>query len=448
VHGASELQLIAASIAAISLSIWLIVRTGLHPIIGLLCGAFVLGLLGGVSPQSTAAAVQKGFGDVLGGTGIVIALGLTLGAMLQFSGAASALAESALRAVGVRNAPWGSLFAAMIIGLPLFFETGAVLLLPIVAAAAARLPVRRGGANPTLALMLPAVAGLSVLHALLPPHPGPLLAVHELGANVGRTMLYGLVVSIPTAIIAGPVFARYAARNITVDAPALPVTAAARAPHLLIALFVVLLPVVLIALSAARDLLPASVAGFLGWIAALGNPVLALLIANLAGLALLFRRQPLMADDKSNIWHEAMKPAGTFLLSIGAGGALKQVLISVGMADAMSRFAGTGLVSPLITAWAVAVLIRISTGSATVATITAAGVMSGVVATTGVSPEWMVLAIGAGSVFFSHVNDAGFWLVKAYLGTTTTDTFKTWSVLETIISVVGLLAVLGASQIF
>jgi GntP family gluconate:H+ symporter len=444
----SEFQLIAASVAAIGLSIWLIVKADLHPIIGLLCGAFVLGLLSGMSPQATAAAVQKGFGDVLGGTGIVIALGLTLGAMLQYSGAASALAGAALRVVGVRFAPWGSLFAAMVIGLPLFFETGAVLLLPIVAAAVAKLPVTRGGGNPTLRLMLPAVAGLSVLHALLPPHPGPLLAIHELGANLGRTMLYGLVVAIPTAIIAGPVFARFAARHlkINVDTPVFAETHALRPPHLLVGLLVVMLPVVLISLSVARDLLPAS--PVVGWLFALGNPVLALLIANLVGLVLLFRHQPPQADTRPRIWNEAMKPAGTFLLSIGAGGALKQVLVSAGMADAMVRFAGTRMVSPLILAWAIAVLIRVATGSATVATITAAGVMSGVVTATGASPEWVVLAIGAGSVFFSHVNDAGFWQVKAYLGINTADTFKTWSVLETIISVVGLLSVMLASRFF
>jgi GntP family gluconate:H+ symporter len=261
-------------------------------------------------------------------------------------------------------------------------------------------------------------------------------------------MLYGLVVAMPTAIIAGPVFARFAARNlkINVDTPVFAETHALRPPHLLVGLLVVMLPVVLISLSVARDLLPAS--PVVGWLFALGNPVLALLIANLVGLVLLFRHQPPQADTRPRIWNEAMKPAGTFLLSIGAGGALKQVLVSAGMADAMVRFAGTRMVSPLVLAWAIAVLIRVATGSATVATITAAGVMSGVVTASGASPEWVVLAIGAGSVFFSHVNDAGFWQVKAYLGISTADTFKTWSVLETIISVVGLLSVMLASRFF
>ena len=445
--GGSDPGLVAASALAIGLSIWLIVKAGLHPFIGLLCGAFVMGLLTGMQPQDTARAIQQGFGDVMAGAGIVIALGLTLGAMLQFSGAAGAIAQSALRVVGVRHAGWGSLGAAMLIGLPLFFETGVVLLLPIVAAAAAKLPSARTGAG--IALMLPALAGLSILHALLPPHPGPLLAVHELGADIGRTMLYGLVIAVPTAIIAGPFFARHAARWVSMGAGAAAQPQAhLPAPPLGVALTVILLPIVLIAANAARDLMPAAAAARLSWLAPLGHPVTALLIANIVGLALLFRRGAWNADTAAQIWREAMAPAGSILLSIGAGGALKQVLVAAGMANAVSRFADTGVLPPLVTAWCMAVLIRVSTGSATVATITAAGLMPGIVARTGTSPEWTVLAIGAGSLFFSHVNDAGFWLVKGYLGTSTADTFKTWSLLETLISVVGVLLVLAASRIW
>jgi GntP family gluconate:H+ symporter len=444
----NDLRLIFAAAVGIGVSIWLIVKVGLHPFIGLLCGGFVLGFLAGMNPRDTAAAIQKGFGDVMGGAGIVIALGLTLGAMLQFSGAAAAIADAALRVVGVRHAPWGSLIASMIIGLPLFFETGVVLLLPIVAAAAVKLPPspKRGSAG--VALMLPALAGLTVLHGLLPPHPGPLLAVHELGANIGRTMLYGLVVAVPTAILAGPVYSRFIARRVKVDLPATAEPMNRRAPRLGIALGIVLLPVLLITAGAVREMMPAPVAAQLAWIAPLSQPVFALLIANIVGLALLFGREAWQPDATSRVWQEAMKPAGTILLSIGAGGALKQVLIAAGMASLMSRFAATGLVSPLVMAWTIAVLIRFSVGSATVATITAAGLMTAVAAKSGVSPEWTVLAIGAGSTFFSHVNDAGFWLVKGYLGTSTVDTFKTWSVVTTLVSVIGLLAILCASRLF
>jgi GntP family gluconate:H+ symporter len=449
---ASDLALVGAAVIAIGLSILLIVRAGLHPFIGLLCGAFVMGALAGMQPQDTARSIQQGFGDVMGGAGMVIALGLTLGAMLQFSGAAAVIAAAALQRVGVRHAGWGSLAASLIIGLPLFFETGVVLLLPIIAAAAALAVRARGAAveGMNLTLMLPALAGLAIVHSLLPPHPGPLLAVHELGAGVGRTMLYGFMIALPTAIAAGPLFARCSAHFVTTSGmtPGVaPVAAAAAEPPLSKALTVILLPVALIAANALRDLLPPAAAAGTGWLDPLGTPVTALLIANLAALVLLWGRQAWNRDVTTRIWREAMGPAGNILLSIGAGGALKQVLVAAGMAGAVSRFADTGLLPPLVTAWGIAVLIRLSTGSATVATITAAGLMPGIVARTHTSPEWTVLAIGAGSVFFSHVNDAGFWLVKGYLGTSTMDTFKTWSVMVTFISVVALLLVLAASRL-
>ena len=392
----------------------------------------------------TAAAIQSGFADVLGGAGMVIALGLVLGAVLRLSGAATALADAALRVLGDRWAPWGSLCAAMVIGLPLFFETGVVLLLPVVAVAAAKLPPDRGAAR-RVELMLAALAGLSVLHALLPPHPGPLLAVHELGADMGRTMVRGVIVALPVAMIAGPPFARYAARNIRVAAE-IPPTAVEGSPNLLAALVVVALPVALIAVGSVQGALPPAAAQWLDWIVPLSSPVVALLIAVAVGLLILFPEVARNRDLRRRIWDEAMAPAGSLLLSIGAGGALKQVLIVAGISGVMTKLAGIGLVSPLVIGWTVAALIRISTGSATVATVTAAGIMPAVSRIAGASPEWMALAIGAGSVFFSHVNDPGFWLVKSYLGTSTPDTFRTWSLLESVISVAGLLAVLCASH--
>jgi GntP family gluconate:H+ symporter len=226
----TELQILGAAIAGIGLSIWLIAKVRVHPFLALLCGAFTLGCLAGLGPHDSIIAMQTGFADVLGGTGPVIALGLILGAILQHSGAARALAGAALRVVGERYATWGSLGAAMLIGLPLFFETGVVLLLPIVAAAAVKPAGSRGNRDLGLEIMLAALAGLSVLHALLPPHPGPLLAVHELGASVGRTMLYGGIVAIPTAILAGPIFARYASPHVKATRPILDVEPNATPP--------------------------------------------------------------------------------------------------------------------------------------------------------------------------------------------------------------------------
>lgn len=444
----ADYRLLFAAVTGIALSILLIIRGRLHPFVGLLCGAFTVGLIAGLPMEETAKAVEKGAGTILGGTGLVVALGLGLGAMLQLSNGAGGIADAALRLSGVRGAPWASLFTALLIGLPLFFETGLVLLLPIVASAAAALPNGQNDDTAKLKLMLPALAGLSVVHALVPPHPGPLLAVNALGANLGLTLLYGLLVGIPTAIIAGPLLARFTAPGVTLNPPLLdPVQLDVPTPPIGRALTAVLLPVVLIAAGQAVALMPPPVAAQFGWLKWISDPVVALLVAVLVALPLLFGRRIADRDVQGAIWTEAMTPAGGIILAIGAGGALKQVLVTAGLSDMLVRIAEGGAISPILLAWGVSVCIRLATGSATVATITTAGVMEGLVAASGVAPEWMVLAIGAGSLFFSHVNDPGFWLVKSYLGTDMPGTFKTWSVMETVVAVVGLLLVLLASSI-
>ena len=446
-----DVQLLLAAISGIALSILLITRARLHPFVGLLCGAFLAGPLAGMSIADTAKAIEQGTGSILGGTGLVVALGLSLGAMLQISNGASALANAALRFTSVRTAPWMSLFVALVIGLPLFFETGLVLLLPIVAAVAANLARTPGGQSgdaAKLQLMLPALAGLSIAHALVPPHPGPLLAVDALQANLARTMFYGILVAIPTGIVAGPLLARVISRGITLDLPEFEQPHhGGPQPNKLAALVVILLPVVLIALGQAVAMLPAPAAERLAWLGFASSPVLALLIANLVALPLLFGQRTRDAALQKSIWAEAVAPAGAILLAIGAGGALKQVLVNAGLSDLLAKLATVEAISPLFLAWLIAVCIRLATGSATVATITTAGVVPGLVAASGVSAEWVVLAIGCGSVFFSHVNDPGFWLVRGYLGTSTSDTFRTWSVLETVISVAGLVFVMLGSYL-
>jgi gluconate:H+ symporter, GntP family len=283
----------------------------------------------------------------------------------------------------------------------------------------------------------------------VPPHPGPLLAVESLSANLGRTIVYGLIVALPTAILSGPLLARLIARGVKLGPPAIaPSALGGRPPRIASALLVVLMPVVLIAAGQLQAVLPASAAPHFAWLGVASNPVLALLLSCLVALPLLFGREMGRPAVQDAIWSEAMKPAGAILLAIGAGGALKQVLVSAGLSDMLVRLASGSGISPILLAWGVAVCIRLATGSATVATITTAGIMPALVAASGVSPEWTVLAIGAGSLFFSHVNDPGFWLVKSYLGTDTLGTFRTWSVIETVISVLGLVFVLAFSQLF
>ncbi len=444
----SDLRLVIAAVSGILLAVVMIVRGRLHPFIGLLCGAFTVGLLAGLPLPDVAKAVQRGVGDIIGGTGLVVALGLSLGAMLHLSGAAASLAKGALQLTGARAAPWATLGIAIVVGLPLFFETGLVLLLPIVVAAAEEMAgsdaADRDAAK--LRLIMPALAGLGVVHALVPPHPGPLLAVEALGANLGRTMLYGIIIAIPTAILAGPVLARFTTRGVRLVEPVLhDAGLSIPAPPRPSALLIVLLPVLMIATGELGQMIP----GLKGtaWLVAASNPVIALLLTNLLALPLLFGRRLREAAIQDAVWHETMGAAGAILLAIGAGGALKQVLVTAGLSDLLARTVLMYAISPLLLGWLVAVGIRLAAGSATVATITAVGIMPGVVAGSGVSPELVVLAVGAGSVFFSHVNDPGFWLVKSYVGTSTADTFRTWSMLETTISVVGLAMVMAMSYV-
>jgi GntP family gluconate:H+ symporter len=443
-----DIRLVVAALTGILLAVLMIVRGRLHPFIGLLCGAFTVGLLAGLPLADTAKAVQKGVGDIIGGTGLVVALGLSLGAMLHLSGGAATLAKGALQLTGARAAPWATLGIAIVIGLPLFFETGLVLLLPIVVAAAESMVREEGPERDAakLRLIMPALAGLGVVHALVPPHPGPLLAVEALGANLGLTMLYGILIALPTAVIAGPLLAKVTTRGVRLETPVLTDHKLEIAtPGRGSALLIVLLPVLLIAVGELGQMVP----GLRG-AAALGaasNPVIALLVANLLALPLLFGRRLREAAIQNAVWHETMGAAGAILLAIGAGGALKQVLVTAGLSDLLARIVLMYAISPLLLGWLVAVGIRLAAGSATVATITAVGIMPGVVAGSGVSPELVVLAVGAGSVFFSHVNDPGFWLVKSYVGTSTADTFRTWSLLETAISVVGLILVIALSYV-
>ncbi len=444
----ADMRLVIAALSGILLAVLMIVRGRLHPFIGLLCGAFTVGLLAGLPLPEVAKAVQKGVGDIVGGTGLVVALGLSLGAMLHLSGGAATLARHALRMTGVRAAPWATLGIAIVVGLPLFFETGLVLLLPIVVAAAEEMAGPDGAERDAakLRLIMPALAGLGVVHALVPPHPGPLLAVEALGANLGLTMLYGIIIAIPTAIIAGPVLAKFTTRGVRLSTPvSTDAKLAIAAPRVGLALLIVLLPVLMIATGELGQMAPALKGAPL--LVAASNPVVALLLTNLLALPLLFGRRLREAAIQDTVWHETMEAAGAILLAIGAGGALKQVLVTAGLSDLLARTVLLYSISPLLLGWLVAVGIRLAAGSATVATITAVGIMPGVVAGSGVSPELVVLAIGAGSVFFSHVNDPGFWLVKSYVGTSTADTFRTWSLLETAISVVGLALVVALSYV-
>ncbi|MFF0341383.1 gluconate:H+ symporter [Kribbella sp. NPDC004875] len=432
----------------IAIIVALIVGLKMHAFLALTIGALFVGLGSGIAPGLVTKSYENGVGSVLGYVGVLIALGAMIGKLLADSGGADQVVDTLLRGRPAAL-PWKMALIAFIIGIPMFFEIGLVLLIPVV-----MLAVRRTGAKAML-LGIPALAGLSVLHGFVPPHPGPLAAIGVLKGNVGITLALGLLVAIPTVIVAGPLFGRLAAKWVPIGAAgaALEVSGGApqdgdggtqvrtrtRTPSFTATLVTVLSPVVLMLLKAASDVWMSKDNALFPVLQFIGDPVTALLIAVLLAMYTFGTAVGFGIPELSKKIAASLLPIAGVMLIVGAGGGFKQVLVDGGTGTAIAKIAIALNLSALVLGWIVAVLIRLATGSATVATVTAAGIVAPLAAGQSTAHlSLVVLAIGAGSLFFSHVNDAGFWLVKEYFGMTVGETIKTWSVMETIISVMGL----------
>ncbi|BBZ66058.1 gluconate transporter [Mycolicibacterium insubricum] len=439
---AGTTQLVVAAAVSILLIVALIIWAKMHPFFALMLGSATMAVTANVGFEDSFTAFTAGLGKTVGDVGVLIVLGAVIGRFLTESGGADEIVDTILAKTPVRRLPWAMAFAAFIIGIPLFFEVGVVLLIPIVMLVAKRAKL------PVILVGIPALAGLSALHGLVPPHPGPLIAIAGLEANLGLTLAFGLLVAVPTVAIAGPLLAKPMARWVPIGASDKLLGPADREPTgprpaFGVALSVVLMPVVLMLLMTtvkATGYADHPIGGVLKFI---GTPLQALLITALYAMWVLGLRLGRSASEVSAETGAAFAPVASILLIVGAGGGFKQTLVDSGVGQVIgSGIANSGM--PLLLAgWLVAAVIRVATGSATVATITAAGIMAPLA--TGIGSTHlalMVLAIGAGSVFLSHVNDAGFWLVKEYFGMTVTQTFKTWSVMECAVSLVGLVGVL------
>jgi GntP family gluconate:H+ symporter len=483
-----DTRVLIVAVIGIALIVALIVALKVHAFLALTIGALFVGLASGIAAAGVTKSYENGVGGVLGYVGVLIALGAMLGKLLADSGGADKVVDTLLRGKAA-TLPWKMALIAGIIGIPMFFEIGLVLLIPIV-----MLAVRRSGGKAML-LGIPALAGLSVLHGFVPPHPGPLAAIGILHGNVGITLALGLLVAIPSVAVAGPVFARFAAQWVPIGASgaALAVTSASRSgsgsagvsrvqdgrrrgsgtedglaevsgaeeagtaqdptatrsPSFAWTLITVLSPVVLMLLKAAADVWMSKDAALYPFLEFIGDPVVALLIAVLLAMYTFGTAVGFTVTVLSKKIGESLFPIVGVLLIVGAGGGFKQVLVDGGTGTAIAKIAIDAGLSALFLGWIVAVLIRLATGSATVATVTAAGIVAPLAAgLNDPNVALVVLAIGAGSLFFSHVNDAGFWLVKEYFGLTVGETIKTWSVMETIISVMGLALTLLLSLVF
>ncbi|MFF7710970.1 gluconate:H+ symporter [Pseudomonas sp. NPDC007930] len=439
--------LLDAAVTIIGL-ILLITQLKLHPFVALTLAAGFLGLTSGMPVAKVMQAYQNGFGGVLGFVGIVLALGTMLGKLMADSGGADQIAQTLVRWFGVKQVHWAMMFSAFLVGIPLFFEIGFILLIPLVFVVA-----RRTGLS-IVKIGIPLLAGLSVVHGLVPPHPGPLLAIGVFGADIGKTIFYGLLVGLPTAIVAGPLWGSLIAKYVpgTPNKELMDQIAKEHDGHELpsfgITLVTVLLPVFLMLLKTAADVaLPADHI-VRAWMDLIGHPITALLAALLLALYTFGAARGFSRQQVAKLLDQSLAPTAAIVIIVGAGGGFKQMLVDSGVGDVIGHLAVQAQISPILLAWLVAAVIRVATGSATVATITGAGIVAPVVTLVpDVNRELLVLATGAGSVILSHVNDAGFWLVKQYFNMTVSETFKTWSMMETILSVVGIILIMLLSLV-
>ncbi|MBF6084637.1 gluconate transporter [Nocardia cyriacigeorgica] len=443
-------HLVIAAVAGIVVIVAAITWLKIHPFIALTVGAIGVGLGAGSGAAETVDSFVTGFGSTMGSVGILIGFGAMFGKLLADSGGATRVVDTLLNLSGPKLMPSTMGLVGAVIGLPMFFEIGVVLLMPVI------ILVARHSGLPLMRIAIPTLAGLSAMHGLVPPHPGPLVAVDALDANLGLTLAFGVLVAIPTVVVAGPLFGTLAARWVDVPVPELFTDSdddepgdKKPQPPFLVAIGTILLPVLLMLGKTLADVIaPDSTSALKTVLDFLGTPVVALGIGLLAGIVLLGYTARMSRDDIAATMNSSLPPIAGILLIVGAGGGFKQVLVDTGIADLIADAVQDSSLPVLFLAWLVAVLIRVATGSATVATVTASGILAPVAADlSNTHVSLMVLAIGSGSLFLSHVNDAGFWLVKEFLGLSVAQNLKSWTVMECLISVCGLAGVLALSVV-
>ncbi|MGG1247943.1 gluconate:H+ symporter [Bacillus spizizenii] len=424
----------------VALLLLLMVVFKLNAFISLIVVSLIVGILEGMSPNETVASITSGLGETLGSLVLVLGFGSMLGKLMADSGGAQRIATTLIKAFGRKRVQLAAVLTAFIVGIALFFETGVVVLIPLVFTIAAEASV------PVLYIGMPVIAALITMHGFVPPHPGPTAVAGIYHASLGKTLLYGVLIAIPAVIISGPLYTKlFKKEELEIEIP----KALFRPKHFKenempgfgISVFTALIPVILIAFQALTEILmPNSVlsptAEFLG------NPGIALLIAVIVAIYTFGLKRGKKMPELMNSVAESISGVAMILLIIAGGGAFKQVLIDSHVDQYVANLMEGSTMSPLILAWLIAAILRIVLGSATVAGLTAAGIASPLVASAHVSPELMVLATGAGSMTFSHVNDAGFWIYKEFFNLSIGKTIKTWSVMVTIASLVGLAGVL------
>ncbi len=407
-----------------------------HAFISLVVASLFLAIFSGMSFDKIVTAYETGVGGTLGHLIGIIALGTILGKMLAESGAGLRIANFFIKVFGEKRLPWAMFLSGFIIGIPVFFEVGILILLPLI------ISIAKASKKNLLLIGLPAIAGLSIVHGLVPPHPGAVAAIGIYGADMGKVLLYSLIIAIPAGILGGPLFAKFISKRVKPEGEPKTIIIEdkddSQMPSTGMSFFIILLPVILMVFGTMAGYLTTLIGAGKGTehvFAFIGSPLIALLISVFAAYYFLGYRLGITKKQMKEFTEDCIMPVGSIALIIGAGGGFKQILIDSGVGATIGNLAQNFDLSPLVLAFVIAGLIRIATGSATVALTTAAGIVAPIIEhMTGVNKELLVIVTGAGSLMFSHVNDAGFWMVKEYLGLTIKETFKTWTALETILS--------------
>ena len=422
-------------VLAIAVQIFLTYKK-VSPFLSLLSVALAAGLAFGMQPEALLKSVKAGVGSTLGDVALIICLGAILGKILELSGAAGRIANTLISSFGKKNIQWAVLLTGFLVGIPLFYNAGFIILVPLI------FSIAKTAGLPLLYVAIPMAAGLSTTHCFLPPHPGPMFLVGAFKADLGKTLIYGLIIAIPVVIIAGPMLGKVL-KNMNVEIPKEEKTDTEEKnmPEAFESFILALLPVLLIALAViAETFLPDSLLKKILLFS--GDATVALLSSVFLAVFFLGIMKGRPMSRVMQWLNDAIAGVAVILLIITAGGVFKQVLIDSGTAAYIASFSKQWNIQPLLFAWIITALLRVAIGSATVAGITAAGIVSPLLASGTVSPELLVLAVGTGSVFGSHVNDSGFWIFKEFFKLSLKQTFLSWTVMETTISILGLIGVL------
>lgn len=429
--------LVLTLLAAITLVVFLIMKVRLHAFISLIVACMFVGVMTGMPLAKICASIEAGMGSTLGFLATVLGLGSILGKMLETSGGAERLARTLIQALGKDRASWAMMVVGFITGIPVFFQVGFVLLIPLV------ISVARATGMSIVAIGIPMGVSLQIVHCMLPPHPAAMAIAASLNADIGKVIMLGILVCIPAAIVGGPIWAKLIRGNIEVNLPALKAVETPipdeKLPSFGMTLFTILLPMLIMVAKTIFDLSPLKTSNLAETVNFIGNPITALLISAFfaywsLGLARGFdRKQILQFTD------QCFGPVAGILLVIGAGGAFNRVLLDSGLGVELGKVLASLSLSPLILAWIVAAVMRFSVGSATVAMMTGVGIVMPVLAQyPNLDPALVALAVGSGAICFSHVTDSGFWIVKEYFGLTVVGALKSYTVATCIASVVAI----------